>query len=215
MTVDLRKGDLLTVDDLILIERVRGRFLESCSARWDMSESTSDGMSLVGVIKRLIEKAEHYSAASAAIAPLLRQEEISELDAVRGRHQRRILRTAQSDRDSLLLLVDRLVVRFLALRSEYDSRCADLRERDSKITALESALSIVQAERDHARAEVEEDVGVLRCLRRHRDVAEDSLERFTAALVRLEGDFRTFGDRMYTATAIADELRTVLDSEVT
>ena len=51
-----RLREVLSSDDCKLIDRVRQRFVDSCSARWEMSESTRDAMELVDVVERLSDQ---------------------------------------------------------------------------------------------------------------------------------------------------------------
>lgn len=215
MTDDSARETFLSTEDTALIERARQRFLDSCSARGEMSEAVSDGMSLVGIVKRLTDLLERKQMVVDPTAPLLLAEEESvELDDVRARHKHCVLRTAHRDRDTLLIIVDRLTERFLTLHDVYATHCSELDVRKEEIVALENAMRIVQSERDEAVAEVQEDVGVMRCLRRHRDKAEGEVERLTAELTRMEGEYRALGDQQYAAASFAEELQTVLNSKV-
>lgn len=141
MDVIVCEDDGLTTDDLALIDRVRQRFLDACSARWPMPNSMHDAMALVAVV----ERPDRTTAAKSSLTEaLLTEEESVELTAVRERHKLCVLRTTHTDRDTLLLFVERIIGRFSALRDEYDVRCDELCERDSRITTLESDLRLMQ-----------------------------------------------------------------------
>lgn len=106
-------------------ERVRRRFLESCSARWEMSDDVRDAMALA-------DAADHF-----------------------------------------------------------------------RLAAESAQARVAELER-----ELEEDVGILRALRRHRGQAEAEVERLTTALRHSEKRHCDMG-----LTSIADSLAALLDQK--
>lgn len=102
-----------------VVERARRRFLESCSARWEMSDDVRDAMTLVGA-------AEHFrSAAESAQARVAELERELEEDAG-------VLRALRRHRSQVEAEVERLVTALRHLEKRY---------RDSGLAGVADSLS--------------------------------------------------------------------------
>lgn len=104
-----------------VVERARRRFLESCSARWEMSDDVRDAMTLVGA-------AEHFrSAAESAQARVAELERELEEDAG-------VLRALRRHRSRAEAEVERLTTALRHFEKRY---------RDLGLTGVADSLSAV------------------------------------------------------------------------